>query len=113
MFDGTIRQQQAVCEFKILPTLCGMLDGLLHERDVFRMNTLENKLHVRCRGWLVLEDTKGFFRPDDLARGGSPPEASCMAESLGLRQIRFAVAQLLVESCEASSTLGDSLFEYL
>jgi hypothetical protein len=61
MLDGTIRHQQAIFMVKILPILRRAFDCLLHERRVFWMNPLEDQFHGRCRGSVVLEDSKGFF----------------------------------------------------
>ena len=61
MGDGTIRHQQSMFNIKILALVRRVLDGLFHEGRVFRMNPLENKVHGRCRGSVVLEDVKGFL----------------------------------------------------
>ena len=71
-FDGAIRHQQAMFKIKIFPILRRPIDGLLHESCVFRMNPLENKFHGRFRCSVVLENSKGFFGPDDVA-GRNPP----------------------------------------
>jgi len=44
----------------------------------------------------VLEDSKGFLRPDDLASERSPAEASRVAGPLSLRQVRLAPPLLLL-----------------
>src|ERR1700694_5717444 len=90
MFDGTIWHQQAIFKIKIFPCPRRALDGLFHERQVFRMNPLESELHSRYRGSVVLEDSKAFIGPDELAGGGSPDEAPGMTEPLSLRQVRLA-----------------------
>src|SRR5882762_9842752 len=80
MFDGTIRHQQSVFKIKVLSILGRALDYLFHKGCVFRMEPLESKFHGRFRSSVVLEDSKGFLRPDDLAVGRFPAEASCMTE---------------------------------
>src|ERR1700686_2266010 len=77
------------------------------------MNPLEKKLQGRFRGSLVLEDSKGFLGPDDLAGGRSPAEASRMTKPLSLIQIRLTAPQVVVDGRQSSSPLGDSLFEHL
>src|ERR1700731_486567 len=95
IFDGTIRHHQAIFMLKILPILRRALDGLLHERRIFRMNPLENKFHGRFRRSVILEDSKGLLRAEDLAGGGPPAEAPRMTEPLSFRQVRLAPLQLL------------------
>jgi len=67
MFDGTVRRHQAKFMIKILPVVRRALDGLLHEGCVFRMSPPENEFHGRFRRSVVLENSKGFFGPDDVA----------------------------------------------
>ena len=74
---------------KVLPILRRALDRLLHLGRVFRMNPLEHTFHGRCRGSVVLEDSIGFLRPDDLAGGNSPAKASSVTEPLGFGQVRL------------------------
>ncbi len=78
ILDGAIRHQQAVLKIKVLSILRRPIDGLLHESFVFRMNPLENKFHGRLRCSGVLENSEGFFGPDDFA-GGSPPAKTTRA----------------------------------
>ncbi len=59
-------------KIKILPILRRALDCLFHEGRVFRMKPLENKFRGWFRRSLVLENSKGFFGPEDVA-GGNPP----------------------------------------
>src|SRR5205809_6908699 len=66
MFDGTIRHQQSIFKIKILSILRRALDCLFHLGRVFGMNTLEDIFHGWCRGSVVLKDSIGFLRPDDL-----------------------------------------------
>ena len=73
---------------KILPLLRRTLDRLFYLGRVLRMNTLENELQGRCRRSVVLEDSIGFVRPDDLAGGNSPAKTSGVTEPLRLRQVR-------------------------
>src|SRR2546426_10000896 len=96
MFDGTIRHQQAIFMFKILSILRRAFYWLFHERRIFRTNPLENKFNRRYRGSVVLEDSKGFLRPEDLADGRSTPEAPGTTEALSLSQVRLASLQLLL-----------------
>src|SRR5258705_4291445 len=79
IFDGTIRHQQALLKIKILPVPRRANDCLFHQGRVFRMNPLENKFHGGFRRSIVLEDSKGFFRPDDVAGGGPPAETPGVA----------------------------------
>src|SRR2546427_1159839 len=113
MFDGTIRHQQAIFMFKILPILRRAFYCLFHERRIFRMNPLENKFNRRYRGSVVLEDSKGFLRPDDLAGGRSPAEAPGTTEPLSFSQIRLTTPHVVVGGRQLSGPLGDSLFEHL
>src|SRR6266478_6063837 len=89
IFDGAIRHHQATFMLKVLPILRRALDGLFHLGRVFRMNTLEYTFHGWCRGSVVLEDSIGFLRPDDLAGGNSPAKASGVTEPLRFRQVRL------------------------
>jgi hypothetical protein len=61
MLDGTIRHQQSMFELMIIPILHRMLDELLHEGGVFRMDPLEDESHGRLRRSVVFEDSKGFL----------------------------------------------------
>jgi hypothetical protein len=54
------------------------------------MDPLENKFDVGYRRSVVLEDSKGFLGPDDLAGRDSPAETPRMTEPLSFRQVRFA-----------------------
>src|SRR5260370_26273602 len=67
MFYGTIRHQQSIFVIKILRVPRSPLDCLVHERDIVRMNPFKNKLNSWFRCWVVLEDSIGFLRPEDLA----------------------------------------------
>src|SRR5258706_7430458 len=69
IFDGTIWHRQAIFMIKILPILRCALDGLFHEGRVVRMNPLENEFYSRFRRCVVFENSDGFLRPKDLARG--------------------------------------------
>src|SRR5690242_15143176 len=77
-------------EIDVLPRLRRTVDRLLHPGSVFRMNPLQNAFDRRCGRAVVLEDSKGLVRPDDLAGGRLPPEASRMAEPLRFREVRLA-----------------------
>src|SRR6266702_4319127 len=78
---------------EILPIPGRLIDGLSHGSSIFRMGALENKF----QGWfcrsVALEDTEGFVRPNNLARGDAPSEATCAAQFLCPGQIRFALLQ--------------------
>ena len=87
--DGAIRHQQSMLEIDVLPRL-RPVDRLLHPGSVFRVNPLEDAFDGRCGRAVVLEDSKGLVRPDDLAGGRLPPEASRMAEPLRFREVRLA-----------------------
>src|ERR1700730_4806235 len=89
IFDGAIRHHQAVFMLKILSILRRTLDCLFHLGRVFRMNTLDQTFHRRCRVSVELENTIGFLRPDDLAGGNSPAKASGVTEPLRFRQVRL------------------------
>src|ERR1700694_3633924 len=106
VFDRTIRHYQAIFMLKILPILRRTLDGLFHLGRVFRMNTLEHSFHSRCRGSVVLEDSIGFLRPDDLAGGNSPAKASGVTEPLRFRQVRLlALLRTLAGDDDAAGIL--------
>jgi len=77
-------------EIDVLPRLRRPVDRLLHPGSVFRVNPLEDAFDGRCGRAVVLEDSKGLVRPDDLAGGRLPPEASRMAEPLRFREVRLA-----------------------
>src|SRR5260370_6573695 len=93
IFDGTIWHRQAIFMIKILPILRCALDGLFHEGRVVRMNPLENELYGRFRRWVVFENSEGFLRPKDRARGHAPAEAPRVAEPLSFRQVRSTTLQ--------------------
>src|SRR5713101_49013 len=86
-FDRAIRHYQPIFLLKILPILRRALDRLFHQGRVFGMDPLKKELRRRLRRLIVLKDSKGFFRPDDLAGGGPPAEAPGMTEPLSFRQI--------------------------
>ena len=88
--DGAIRHQQSMLEIDVLPRLRRPVDRLLHPGSVFGVNPLEDAFDGRCGRAVVLEDSKGLVRPDDLAGGRLPPEASRMAEPLRFREVRLA-----------------------
>src|SRR5258708_12632072 len=81
--------------FKILLTLRRALDRLFHKGYVFRMNPLEYEFHGGFRGSTVLEDSKRFLRPDDVAGARIPAEATRMTEPLRFRQEHLTSLQLL------------------
>jgi len=71
------------------------------------MNPLENKFDGRRHRSVVLKDAIGFLRPQDLAGGNAPAEATGVAEPLSARQVRFPapelglrILQIFVGSCE-------------
>ena len=70
---------------KIPSILRRALDGLSHQGRVVRMNPLEDELDGGCRRSVVLEDSKRFVGPDDLAGGGPPAEAPRVTEPLRFR----------------------------
>jgi hypothetical protein len=76
-------------EVEVFCHLRGVVDRLLHEGSVVRVNPLENALDGRCDRTVVLEDSKSLVRPDDLAGGRLPAEASRMAEALRFREVRL------------------------
>src|SRR3984893_16455258 len=80
---------------KILSILRRPLNCLFRQGRFFRMNPLKNKFPRRYRRSVVLEDSKGFLGPEDLAGGGPPAEAPRMTEPLSFRQVRLASLQLL------------------
>src|SRR5258706_9881182 len=82
MFDGTIRHQQPMLKIKILPILRRAFDRLFHLSRVFGMNALEDIFHGWCHGSVVLEDSKRFLRPGDLAGRNSPAKTSGVTEPL-------------------------------
>ena len=95
MFDHAIRHQQAMLKIKILPVPRRTLNDLFDQGCVFRMNPLENKFRGRFRRSVILEDSKSFLGPDELAGGRLPTEAPDMTEPLRFRQIRLALLELL------------------
>ena len=50
MFYKSIRHQQAIFMFKIPTVLRRAFDGPFYERQIFRMNPLEDKFHGRRYG---------------------------------------------------------------
>src|ERR1700674_2572632 len=96
MFDRTIRHHQAIFMLKILSILRSTLNGLFHRGRVFRMNPLEDQFDGRFRRSVVLEDSKGFLGPEDLAGAVPPAEASAMTEPLCFHQVRLALAERLL-----------------
>src|SRR5260370_29846926 len=75
---------------KILPIPRRPLDCLSQQGRVFWMRPFESKLHRWFRRSVILKDSVGFIRPDDLAGGGNPAEAPCMTEPLSFRQVGLA-----------------------
>src|ERR1700722_15796642 len=80
-------------KIEIFPIQRHALDCLLDEGHVFGMNPLKKKFHGRFRGGVILEDSKGFLRPEHLAGRGPPAEATRLTQPLSLRQVRFPAAQ--------------------
>ena len=81
-------------KIKILPVLRCALDCLFYESGVFRMNPLENKFDGRRHRSVVLKDAIGFLRPQDLAGGKAPAEATGVTEPLSASQVRFPAPEL-------------------
>src|SRR3989454_8222071 len=94
VLDRAIGHHQAILMLKIPSILRGALDGISHQGRVVGMNPLEDKLDGRCRRSAVLEDSKRFGGPDDLAGGRPPAEAPRMTEPLRFRQIRLTALEL-------------------
>src|ERR1700704_5294611 len=90
IFDGAIRHDQAIFMIKSLPIVPRALDCLFHSGHVVWMNQLENKLHGTFRGFVILENSKGYVCAEVLAGANPPAEASGMTEPLSFRQIRVA-----------------------
>src|SRR5713226_9227475 len=57
------------------------------------MNALENDLNGRFDGLVILEDAKGFLRPEDFAARNTPAEAAGAAQRLRFSQIGLAPLQ--------------------
>src|SRR6266850_3907575 len=74
---------------KVLCIPCRTLNCLFYERSVIRMDPSENQFYGWFRSLVVLEDSKGLLRPEDLAGGKSPAEAPCVTERLSFRQVCF------------------------
>src|SRR5580692_4886100 len=103
---------------KILSISRRALNSLFHHGRVFRMNPLENKFDIRRHRSVVLKDAIGFLRPQDLAGGNAPAEATGVAEPLSARQVRFpspelglCILQVFVGSCEFSGSLCNPEFQ--
>src|ERR1700739_1312866 len=79
---------------KILPILRGTHHCLFYQGRVFRMHPFESKFQRWFRRSVVLEDSKGFLRPENLAGGGLPAEAATVAYALRLSQESFVTLQL-------------------
>src|ERR1700675_2031931 len=67
VFDRAIRHHQAKFMLKVLSILRRVLDCSCHRGRVLRMDPPENKFDGGCRGSVVLENSKGFLGPVDLA----------------------------------------------
>src|SRR5258708_22382024 len=80
-------------KIKIPPILRCAFNYLFHEGRVLRMNSLESTFQGRFRRSLVLEDSKGFLRPDHFAVRNTPAEAPRATEALDLRQVGSAASQ--------------------
>src|SRR6266851_739799 len=78
---------------KIFSILRRARDGLFHQSGVLRMNAPENELNGRFDGPVVLEDAKGFLRPEDFAARNTPAEAAGAAQRLRFSQIGLAPLQ--------------------
>ena len=73
-----------------------VIDCLLNEGNVFRMNSLEYQVDRRLAGRsIIFKDPKSFFRPKDFFARYTPAETAGLTESLGLRQVRFLAPQFL------------------
>src|SRR5882757_6829540 len=94
IFEGTVRHQQTIFMLKILTILRRALDGLFHEGRVFRINPFEKKLHGRFRRLLVLEDLKGFLRPEEFSASNTPAESTGVTESLSFCQATLTPSEL-------------------
>src|SRR5258707_6907464 len=102
---------------KILSILRRALNCLFHQGRLFRMNPLENKFEGGRHRSVVLKDAIGFLRPQDLAGGNAPAEATDVAEPLSARQVRFPppwlglrILQIFVGSCEFTGSLCNPEF---
>src|ERR1041384_4095335 len=82
-------------KIEIIPLRC-MIDCLLNEGNVFRMNSLEYQINRRLAGWFIIfKDPKSFFRPKAFSARYTPAETAGLTEFLGFRQVRFLAPQLL------------------
>src|SRR4029077_775546 len=93
-------------KIEVVPLLRHAIDALSHEGGIFRVKPLENHFHSRFRRWVVLENSKRFLRPDQLAAGNSPAEAPRMAEPLSTLEVRLPALEFLSQRLQALGSLG-------
>src|SRR5260221_6812459 len=103
---------------KILSILRRALNSLFHKVRVSGMTRWENKFDGGRHRSVVLKDAIGFLRPQDLAGGNAPAEATGVAEPLSARQVRFPppelglrILQIFVGSCEFTGSLCNPEFQ--
>src|SRR5690349_8073168 len=70
-----------------------LVDHLLDEGDVVRMNPLKHHLQCRLQLPIVTQHIERFLGPDQLSGRNIPAEAAGLTEFLGLGQITLAAAQ--------------------
>src|ERR1700730_5722098 len=93
-------------KIEIVPLLRHAIDALCYEGRIFRVNPLKNHFHSRFCSWVVLEDSKRFLRPDQLAAGNSPAEAPRVADPLCSLQVRLPALEFLSQRLQALCRLG-------
>src|SRR5258708_4484089 len=82
-------------KIKTLAVARRLIDLLLHQAAVIRMNSREDKFHRRVRPWIALKDSESLVGPEDLSARNFPTEAAGMTELLRLGEIRLPALQLL------------------
>src|ERR1700687_4756977 len=93
IFHRAIRHQQSIFMVEILSVAGRLIDDLSYGNAVFRMGALDNKFRGRLRRPVTSKDSEGLLRPNHLARGDVPADASRATQFLCLGQIRLALLQ--------------------
>src|SRR5919109_5218164 len=93
MLDRAIGHQQSITMREVLALAGRAVDGPLHASAIVRMNALNDGGELDGRGPFESKYSERLFRPDDFAAGDAQAEAAGVAQSLGFRQIHFALPQ--------------------
>src|SRR5438876_3904395 len=93
MFDGAVSNLHSMFEVQIRAVAASALNNLLHERQIVRVDTLEDQSQRGRRIVRAIQNAERLFRPEEPSRGDVPPKTARSAQSLRLGEVGFAAPQ--------------------